>query len=168
MMSPKVGADELVALKRTCDAITAEEGVQLALLLHRDGQVMVASGARQDIDIAGMAALSAGILAGAKGMAMLVNEREFVSVFHEGLSQKLLITPIESSAILTIHFDQRKTLGWVRFQARKHLHDLATHTKKLMHKFENAEPALSALSEDDFEALHFGFGSFISKEGGPY
>jgi|SRR5688572_16976569 len=159
-----VGDDELHALTRICNLFTSDEGVQLALVLHRDGQILVSSGNSANVDVASMAALSAGILAGAKGMASLVNEQEFLCVFHEGVSQKLLICPIEASAILMIHFDQRKTLGWVRFQARKHMHDLCVHSQNLMRKFETASPALALSNEDDFESLHFG--NFTSREGG--
>lgn len=151
-----VGEDELVTLKRICNLFTSDEGVQLALVLHRDGQILVSSGNNKDVDLTSMAALSAGILAGAKGMANLVNEQEFLCVFHEGVRQKLLICPIDTSAILMIHFDQRKTLGWIRFQARKHMPDLVSQTKSLMRKFEVASPALASSNDEDFELLHFG------------
>ena len=160
----QTGEVELLAIKRVCDTLVSHEGVQLALVLHRDGQVLVSSGHRGEIDLTSLAALSAGILAGAKGMASIIDEKEFLCVFHEGVKEKLLISPIESSAILTIHFDHRKTLGWVRFQARKHMNELVLTTRNLMHSFESASPALASLSDDDFESLHFG--NFISNDGG--
>lgn len=151
-----IGQDELLSLQTICDDLGAESGVHLVALLHRDGQMLVNAGDSERYDLTSLAALSAGSMAGARGMAELINEDDFIAIVHEGQHEKILLWPVEKSAILVVHFDNDRTLGYIKYRVRRQIHELSQKVEDLLEKFRQNDPRALAISDDDFDTLHFG------------
>ncbi len=61
----------------------------------------------------------AGKIAATGGLAKLIGEKEFSTLFHEGVRDKLHISIVASRVILVVIFDSRSRLGLVRLRVKK-------------------------------------------------
>jgi predicted regulator of Ras-like GTPase activity (Roadblock/LC7/MglB family) len=151
-----VGHEEHSVLQMLCDQLASESGVKLAFLIHTNGQILVSSGQLKDVDLTGFAALAAGNMAGALGLAKLVKEASFSTLVYEGTRDLILVCGIDAHAILVVHVDRDKTLGWVRFQARRRLSDMAFALDSLMKKYATQKSPLHDFLDEEIENLNFG------------
>lgn len=159
MMTPvpqSIGHDDVQSLQNLCDGLASEEGMKLVFLIHTNGQVLVSSRQTLGFDLTGFAALAAGNMAGALGLAKLVKEAAFSTLIYEGTRDLVLVCSVESKALLVVHVDREKTLGWARFQIRKRIGDIAHQLESLMEKFATQKSPLADFLDDEIDSLNFG------------
>ena len=94
-------------------------------MIEKSGQPIASVGEIEDIDATALASLAAGNVAATEGLARLVGEKEFYSLFHEGERQNILITLVGGRAILLVIFNETSSLGLVRLRVRKATSELA-------------------------------------------
>jgi len=104
--------DAISRLKRDANALSV-------YMIEKSGQQIAAVGHVDEIDATALASLSAGNVAATEGLARLVGEREFSSLFHEGEHQNIHITVVGGRVILLVVFDETSSLGLVRLRVRK-------------------------------------------------
>jgi predicted regulator of Ras-like GTPase activity (Roadblock/LC7/MglB family) len=94
-----------------------ETAVRLALLINRDGQVLVQHGFARSLDVVHVASLAAGIHASARELADLMGEPGFDHLHQAGEGQQVFIgafgTPVEELVLVCV-FGDDASLGIVR------------------------------------------------------
>ena len=140
-------------IQQYCDGLVAHEGITLACLLEENGQIIVSSGNTAAFDMTSMASLAAGSVAATGGIAKLMNETGFSVLFHEGKEQQLLMQVMVGGSIFVVLFDQRRTLGWVRFQIRAIKHDFEHQIGQLFKQYKTSSSPFHEVSDSEIDAL---------------
>ena len=110
--------DAISRLKKDANALSV-------YMIEKSGQQIAAVGQVADIDATALASLTAGNVAATEGLASLVGEKQFCSLFHEGERQNIHITLVGGKVILLVVFNEDSSLGLVRLRVRKATAELA-------------------------------------------
>jgi predicted regulator of Ras-like GTPase activity (Roadblock/LC7/MglB family) len=101
------------------DRLGLESNAKLAFLLDKAGQQIASVGNFDEVDLTSLASLTAGNVAATEGVAQLVGEDEFTTLFHEGKKDNLYISLVENRIILLVIFDERSSVGLVRLRVEQ-------------------------------------------------
>lgn len=110
---------ELQSIEALCASLRENCDAQAVILVDKNGQFIASQGDVTGFDTTSLASLTAGNMASTQGLAELIGEPEFPSVYHEGRNESLLLSVVAGQAILVVMFDQRTTLGLVRLRTKK-------------------------------------------------
>lgn len=116
---------ELRQIHVVCEKLHGSCQARAVVLVDRNGQFIASFGDVAALDTTSLASLTAGNMAATQGLAKLLGEQEFPSVFHEGKFESLHLSVVNSQAILAIVFGRSTTLGLVRLRAKKACEALA-------------------------------------------
>ncbi len=132
-------------------------GADLVLLIDRSGQQIAAEGPGGDIDQTALASLAAANIAATNGMANLVGEPCFSTLYHQGSRRSIHISDVSKSLALVLVFGQNMAPGMVRWKVRHvsaSLDEVMAGFLKKMESVgaappENAESASTRLFSDE-------------------
>ena len=113
-------------LTTVLDRLRHDANAKVAFLIDKNGQQLAAAGQIEGFDPTSLAALTAGNVAATDGLAKLLGETEFSTLFHEGEHDHLHINVVSGKAILVVIFDERSSLGLVRLRVKKCSIELGT------------------------------------------
>ncbi len=142
------------------DRLRQEANAKVAILIDKNGQQLASAGDLDDLDKMSLAALTAGNVAATDGLAKLLGEKEFSTLFHEGEHDNLHINVVSGKAILVVIFDERSSLGLVRLRVKKSTGELCTILDDIVTR-SHAQRASTAgsfgpfaeITDDDIDAL---------------
>ncbi len=100
------------------ERLVAESSAKFSFLIDRAGQRIASGGDLGEVDPTALASLVAGNVAATEGVAQLVGETSFASLFHEGQKESLHISSAGPSILLVV-FDERSSLGLVRLRVQQ-------------------------------------------------
>ena len=138
--------------------IAKQTNAKFVFLVDRAGQHIASAGELEEVDPTSLASLTAGNVAATEGVAQLVGEKEFTTLFHEGVKDSLHFTVVGKTILLVV-FDERSSLGLVRLRVEQMGPELgaaladviARPAKKSAY---NAEAeSLGEITEEDVDAL---------------
>ena len=101
-------------IKNVLARLCVECAARVVFLVDRDGQPIAFHRDIGDMDTTSFSSLAAGNVAATTSMAKLIGEDVFPAVVHEGERESIFISVIGRS-LLVVVFDERSTLGIVRF-----------------------------------------------------
>jgi predicted regulator of Ras-like GTPase activity (Roadblock/LC7/MglB family) len=142
------------------DLLREESNAKFAVLLDKAGQQIASVGELNSIDPTALASLAAGNVAATEGLAELIGEDAFTTLFHEGSNDSLHISLVSERVILLISFDEQSSLGLVRLRVQQHSPQLAAVVQDVMAR--SASPAAAAsissgsvpeITDEDIDAL---------------
>jgi predicted regulator of Ras-like GTPase activity (Roadblock/LC7/MglB family) len=143
-------------LERLCHDANA----RVAFLIDKNGQQLAVAGHIDGLDPTSLAALTAGNVAATDGLAKLLGESEFSTLFHEGEHDNLHINVVSGRAILVVIFDERSSLGLVRLRVRKSsselgtiLDDIVTRSRAQRSAAVGSPTSFAEITDDDIDAL---------------
>src|SRR4051812_6711596 len=148
--------EEFNRINAVCDRLTKDANAKVVFLVDKNGQLISAAGATQNIDTTSLASLTAGNVAAMGGLAKLIGESEFPNQFHEGTKDSLYMTIVASRVVLVVIFDARTSLGLVRLRVKKASDELAKVFENLVKKSETGAGGASPfaeISDDDIDNL---------------
>src|SRR5213595_3193324 len=111
-------------IKAVLARLRLDASARLVVLVDKDGQQIAVHGELGDLDTTSLASLAAGNVAATGGMAMLIGEREFPTLSHEGEKESIHICVIGRVLLLFV-FDDRSSLGLVKLRSKQISHELA-------------------------------------------
>jgi predicted regulator of Ras-like GTPase activity (Roadblock/LC7/MglB family) len=111
--------EEHKELSALCSKLMLDAHAKTVLLIDKNGQHIAHCGATDHLDTTSLASLAAGNVAATMGLAQLMGEKEFPSMFHEGQREHLYVCVVAQSAILMVIFDKNTQLGLVRLKVKK-------------------------------------------------
>ncbi len=142
------------------DRLRQDANAKVAFLIDKNGQHIAMAGTVDGLDPTSLAALSAGNVAATDGLAKLLGEREFATLFHEGEHDSLHINVVSGRAILVVIFDEHSSLGLVRLRVKKSSVELCAVLDEIVarSKAQRATPMgvtapFAEITDDDIDAL---------------
>jgi predicted regulator of Ras-like GTPase activity (Roadblock/LC7/MglB family) len=142
------------------DRLRSEANSKFVFLMDKNGQSIASSGALSKADPTALASLAAGNVAATEGLAELIGENEFSTLFHEGRSESLHISLISNKVILLVIFDEQSSLGLVRLRVQQCAPDLETAVNEMMARTKESAAAapvssatLAEITDEDIDAL---------------
>jgi predicted regulator of Ras-like GTPase activity (Roadblock/LC7/MglB family) len=142
------------------DNLRSEANSKFVFLMDKNGQSIASSGVVGETDHSALASLAAGNVAATEGLAALIGEDEFSTLFHEGRHDSLHISLIANKVILLMIFDEHSSLGLVRLRVQQRLTDLESAVGEMMAHTQGSssnasvpQAALAEITDDDIEAL---------------
>ncbi len=142
------------------DRLRQDANATIAFLIDTNGQQLAAAGSLSEFDPTSLAALAAGNVAATDGLAKLLGEAEFSTMFHEGEHNSLHINVISRRAILVVVFDERSSLGLVRLRVKKSSTELCTVLDEIIVRSRTqrssgfgSQTAFAEITDDDIDAL---------------
>jgi predicted regulator of Ras-like GTPase activity (Roadblock/LC7/MglB family) len=142
------------------DSLDRDSNAKFVFLLDKSGQQIAAAGELDEVDPTSLASLTAGNVAATEGVAQLVGEDEFTTLYHEGRTENLHITVVCNRVILLVVFDQRSSLGLVRLRVEQCAPQLATVVKEMLGRADSDHPGLpqdsailDEITDADLDAL---------------
>lgn len=138
--------------------LTLESNARLAFLLDKAGQQIAIAGNLAEIDATSLASLTAGNVAATEGVAQLIGEKEFTTLFHEGTRENLHISLVNNRVILLVIFDEHSSLGLVRLRVEQSSPELAEIVAEMTARASQGTglpdtEALSEITAEDIDAL---------------
>jgi predicted regulator of Ras-like GTPase activity (Roadblock/LC7/MglB family) len=128
----------------------------VVFLVDKNGQQIAVHGDVGNIDTTSLASLAAGNVAATGGMALLIGEKEFPTLSHEGERESIHICII-GRVLLVVVFDERSSLGLVKLrvkQASRDLSALFVEVERITQERRDREEALFAeITDDDIDSL---------------
>jgi len=107
------------------EQLRTDANARFVFLMDRNGQHIAGVGDLASVDPTALASLAAGSVAATEGLAGLVGEQAFTTLFHEGRSDSLHLSTVADKAILLVSFDERSSLGLVRLRVQQSTPPLA-------------------------------------------
>jgi len=142
------------------DRLRQDASAKIAFLIDKNGQQLAAAGHMDGFDPTSIAALTAGTVAATDGLAKLLGEKEFSTLFHEGEHDSLHINVVSGRAILVVIFDERSSLGLVRLRVKKSsselctiLDDIVTRSQAQRSAALGSHAPFAEITDDDIDSL---------------
>ncbi|HYC76263.1 MAG TPA: roadblock/LC7 domain-containing protein [Planctomycetota bacterium] len=126
--------EEVVRLEALLKELLSLSGAKCALLVDKDGHLVLRAGQARGFDLDTVAALVAGSFAATREMARLLGEDEFSVMFHQGKRDNIQLSLVGDRTILTIIFDDQTTVGMVRLYANEAARKLTALFEQLAKK----------------------------------
>ena len=144
------------------EKIGRETNAKLVFLLDKAGRQIASTGEMTEVDPTSLASLAAGNVAATEGVAQLVGEEEFATLFHEGRHDNVHISVVSNRVILLIVFDERSSLGLVRLRVDQSTADLVVICKEIETRTDSGAGAaalaattapFAEITDEDIDAL---------------
>ncbi len=151
--------EEYKRISSVIEKLLREANAKVIFLVDKNGQLIAATGAVENLDTTSLASLTAGNIAATGGLAKLIGEKEFSILFHEGEKDNLHISIVAGRVILVVIFDTRSSLGLVRLRVKKGSEELNTIFEDLSKKAEemerggNSQSPFAEITDDDIDNL---------------
>jgi predicted regulator of Ras-like GTPase activity (Roadblock/LC7/MglB family) len=137
-----------------------DSNAKITFLIDKNGQQLAIAGRFDGLDPTALAALTAGNVAATDGLAKLVGENEFATLFHEGEHDSLHINVVGGKAILVVVFDEHSSLGLVRLRVKKSSIELAAILEEIIRRSRTqrasafgSQTTFAEITDDDIDAL---------------
>jgi predicted regulator of Ras-like GTPase activity (Roadblock/LC7/MglB family) len=147
-------------LVRGLDRLGHDGNARFVFLLDKAGQRIASVGQLDDIDATSLASLAAGNVAATEGVARVVGEEAFTTLFHEGKRDCLHMSLVEDRVILLVVFDERSSLGLVRLRVEQATPELGSIVRDVLDRKEagGAGPGsgltpFAEITDEDIDAL---------------
>ncbi len=122
--------EDIEAIGKILRQLIELSGAKCAMLIDKEGHMVVREGATRSFDVDSLSALVAGSFAATREMARMVGEDEFSVMFHQGQRDNLQLTLIDEQTILTVIFDDQTQLGMIRLYTQEAARELAAVFEK--------------------------------------
>lgn len=145
--------DDFWAINEKLNQVLKSTNCLSVMLIDKAGQLITTAGDISQLDTTSFSSLCAADFAATSQLAMLVGEKEFATLFHQGEKQNIYIASIEDRVMLAVVFDTRTTLGLVRVRVKQLVAELSKMFVEIFAKLEGGggpggQPAGSNLGSD--------------------
>jgi predicted regulator of Ras-like GTPase activity (Roadblock/LC7/MglB family) len=106
------------------------------LLIDRTGQLITNAGKAPEFDVQAFASLCAADFEANSMLAQLIGEKDFSTLYHQGVEESMYLSRISRDVILVVLFDKTTTLGLVRLRVKRAVDELSRIFDRLFEKLE--------------------------------
>ena len=152
--------EEFAKLTRLAERLLREANARFVSLVDRNGQPIAWAGELDGVDKTALASLAAGNVAATEGLARMIGERAFSSMYHEGENDHLHFSAVGDVGILLVAFDERSSLGLVRLRVRQTTPDLVqvfddmlARSRAFSARMDEMAEGLPEITDEDIESL---------------
>jgi predicted regulator of Ras-like GTPase activity (Roadblock/LC7/MglB family) len=115
---------ELTTITTTLNKLMNDTSATSVLLLDKSGQVIATQGATSRQNATSLGALLAGAFSSSRHVAELLGEKDFRTIFQQGVNENIFTTMVEEQWLLVIVFDKLTHIGLVKVLSKKVSDDL--------------------------------------------
>jgi len=144
----KVFEEDYWAINTILQELLKNSNAASVLLLDKTGQLISSLGDPPQFDLHSFASLCAADFEANAQLAVLIGERDFSTLYHQGSNESMYLARVENNIILVILFDKRTTLGLVRLRAKKAVDNLETVIRRLYSKLEYENEETTEFNEE--------------------
>ena len=144
----KVFEEDYWAINTILQELLKNSNSASVLLLDKTGQLISSLGDPPQFDMHSFASLCAADFEANAQLAVLIGEKDFSTLYHQGSNESMYLARVEKNIILVILFDKRTTLGLVRLRAKKAVDNLETVIRRLYGKLEYENEENSEFNEE--------------------
>jgi predicted regulator of Ras-like GTPase activity (Roadblock/LC7/MglB family) len=126
---PQLIEEDVHELNRTLHDLLMKTEASAALIIDKGGFLISQCGEYHDFDTTTLAALSAASFAATQGIAGLVSETNFSSVYQQGENFSLLVVNVDEYCLLTVIFKAKISVGAVKYYCSPTIHAIADQLK---------------------------------------
>lgn len=135
---------------------------QSVLLIDKTGQMIASVGMEPDFDLMSFASLCAADFEANSQLAKLIGEKDFSTLYHQGVDDSMYLARVAEHIILVILFNKRTTLGLVRLRVKKAVEGLNSILTQLFDKLEYENEDLNEFDEEFTDELNKEIDSLFS------
>ena len=126
---PQLIEEDVSEINRALQDLLMKSDASVALLIDKGGFLICQCG-DNPFDTVTLAALSAASFAATQGIAGLVSELNFSSVYQQGEGYSILVLNVDEWSLLTIIFKARISAGAVKYFAASTLKEIADQLQR--------------------------------------
>ena len=110
---------ELAAISTVLSKLMNDTNATSAMLIDKSGQVVAVQGSEMRRNATTLGALLAGVFSSSREVARLLNEKDFRSIFQQGVQENIYTSMVEEQWLLVIIFDKLTHIGLVKVLSKK-------------------------------------------------
>jgi predicted regulator of Ras-like GTPase activity (Roadblock/LC7/MglB family) len=110
---------ELTTISAALSKLMNDTSASSVMLLDKSGQVITAQGASTRQNATALGALLAGAFSSSRHVAELLGEKDFRTIFQQGVNESIFTTMVEEQWLLVIVFDKLTHIGLVKILSKK-------------------------------------------------
>ena len=145
--------DDASRLEQLCTDLLEKTCSQAVLLIDRDGQLVTWSGKLKDFDVVSLASLTAGNMAATDGLAHLLGETRFGSIFHQGDRESIFIADTGRRLFVVTIFNERSSIALVRLRLNDLLPRLLEIIDDILRKSSESDLSSVGITDQELTAL---------------
>ncbi len=145
--------NDAARLKNLCTGLLEKTCSQAVLLIDRDGQLLTWSGLLKDFDVVSLASLTAGNMAATDGLAHLLGESSFGSIFHQGDRESIFISNVGRRVFVVVIFNERSSIALVRLRLDETLPGLLEIVDDILRKSSQSDLSSVGITDHEIETL---------------
>jgi len=149
---PQLIEEDVQEFIRILEDLLLKTEATVALVIDKGGFLITQCGA-DHFDTTTLAALSAASFAATQGIANLVDETNFSSVYQQGESFSLLVLNVDEYCLLAVVFKAQISVGAVKYFGNAIVDQIATQMKKAHTRDPESGLDLSMLNMADPSAV---------------
>jgi predicted regulator of Ras-like GTPase activity (Roadblock/LC7/MglB family) len=142
--------DDYWAITSVLDDLRKSSHAQNILLIDRTGQLIAQVGEEVKFDLVSFASLCAADFEANFQLAKLIGEKDFSTLYHQGVRESMYLGKINRGVVLVVLFDKRTTLGLIRLRVKRSIEELNTIIDGLFQKLEYRNEEYDAAFDETF------------------
>jgi len=142
--------EDYFAIRSVLTELLKNANAQSVLLIDRTGQLVSSLGNPPNFDITSFASLCAADFEANTQLAHLIGERDFTTLYHQGVDESMYLSRVEPKVIVAVLFDRHTTLGLVRLRVKKAVEQLSAIMKRLYEKLEYRNEEFESDVDEEF------------------
>ena len=144
LTSQIVPIEEIRQIEECLARLVEDTSGNYVLLLDKSGQVIASQGDANRQDITALGALIAGTFASSREVAKLLREKDFRSMFTQGVRDNIFLALVEDQWILCIIFNKGTHIGLVKVLTKKATDALAQVLERVRETHKAREDVLGS------------------------
>jgi len=127
---PQLIEDDISTLNSAMQELLIKSDAGTAFIIDKGGFIITQCGRADDFDTTTLAALSAASFAATEGIATLVGEKNFSSVYQQGEHNSIIVMNVDEYCLLSVIFKANLSVGAIRYYASDTIKKVAAQLKK--------------------------------------
>jgi len=127
---PQLIEDDISTLNSAMQELLIKSDAGTAFIIDKGGFIITQCGRADDFDTTTLAALSAASFAATEGIATLVGEKNFSSVYQQGEQNSIIVMNVDEYCLLSVIFKATLSVGAIRYYAADTIKKVATQLKQ--------------------------------------
>ena len=146
---PQLFEEDVLELNRAMQELLDKCEAGNAFIIDKGGFLIAERGEPRSLDTTTLAALSAASYAATQGIANLVNEPNFNSVYQQGEASSLLVMNVDEHCLLAVLFRAQVSVGAVKYFGQATIQKIAQQLQQAHERNPEAALDLSKLNLAD-------------------
>jgi predicted regulator of Ras-like GTPase activity (Roadblock/LC7/MglB family) len=146
---PQLIEEDIGELNNVLQELLIKSDAGVTLIIDKGGFIITQCGRGMTFDTMTLAALSAASYAATEGIAQVIGEPNFSSVYQQGDTFSLLVNNVDEFCLLAVIFKATLSVGAVKYYATDTIKRIAAQLKVAEHRAPNQGLDLSMLNMAD-------------------